>query len=167
VSPILGILIFVGTGLGGMIVGEVYESASIVARCIVRRTVRRLPLDIRAIRLEEWLAELDAMDGLHVLRLCRAFGYVAASIRLRERGERHDAASAAASAAAGSTGPEGRQEVMWKRAAERLGLEGEEVTRAIRDVRAVDAKHRAEPGRPSIGSSDLMQNESDDDFPRG
>lgn len=80
-----GALGFVGMAVVGMLLSEVHESASIVARFLVGAAVRRLPPDMREVRREEWLAELAALEGLHILRLCRAIGYLVASVRLRER----------------------------------------------------------------------------------
>jgi hypothetical protein len=75
VPAIWGLLGFVGAAVVGMLLSEVHESASIVARFLVERAADRLPLGVREVRRDEWLAKLDAMEGLHILRLCRALGY--------------------------------------------------------------------------------------------
>jgi hypothetical protein len=85
----LGVLGFVGAAIVGMLLSEVlHECADALARFLVGRAVLPLPTDMREVRRAEWLAELAAMEGLHILRVFRALGYGVASVRLRERRKR-------------------------------------------------------------------------------
>jgi hypothetical protein len=63
VPIVWGVLSFLGAAFLGMLLTEVHESASIIARFLVGRAVRRLSPDMCDVRREEWLAELDAMGG--------------------------------------------------------------------------------------------------------
>jgi hypothetical protein len=80
-----GALAFVGAAVAGMLLSEAHESASVLARFIVRHSARRLAEPMRSIREEEWLAELEAMEGLHIVRLLWALHTVAAMLRSPSR----------------------------------------------------------------------------------
>ena len=79
---ILGIL---GTLAWGIIAIECHEAAGWLSSRIVRLAARRLPVRLRAIREEEWLAELNAFEGLRILRLFWSLGVYFAAVRLRFR----------------------------------------------------------------------------------
>lgn len=78
-------LAFAGTAVVGMVLSEVHESASLLARFVVRRAARRLTEPMRSVREEEWLAELDAMEGLHLLSLLWALHTLPAAWRSPSR----------------------------------------------------------------------------------
>src|SRR4051812_23607089 len=92
-----GVLAFIGAAVVGMLLSELHESASMVARFVIRRASRRLPAAIRDERRDDWLAELEAMEGLHIVRLAFALGLVVASLKIAWEW-RNVPASAAASA---------------------------------------------------------------------
>jgi hypothetical protein len=80
-----GVLGFLGAAVVGMLLSELHESSSILARFIVRRAARRLVEPMRSIREEEWLAELEAMPGLHIVRLLWALHTLPAAWRSPSR----------------------------------------------------------------------------------
>jgi Domain of unknown function (DUF5679) len=57
-----------------MLVGEVFGAAGWLSTKVVRRAVRRLPPGARAVRQDEWLAELKSMEGLKLTKLLWALG---------------------------------------------------------------------------------------------
>lgn len=71
---------------------ECHEGAGWLSGHIVRAAVKRLPVRLRAVREEEWLAELGAFEGLRILKLFWSIGIYVAAIRLHfhysERGWR-------------------------------------------------------------------------------
>jgi hypothetical protein len=79
------VLSFTGAAIVGMLLSEAHTTASLLARLTVRRSARRLKEPWRSIREEEWLAELDAMEGLHIFRLLLALGIVCATTRSKYR----------------------------------------------------------------------------------
>jgi hypothetical protein len=64
---------------------ECHEAAGWLSSRIVRLAVRRLPKRLRDVREEEWLAELDAFEGLRILKLAWSLGVLFAAFRLRFR----------------------------------------------------------------------------------
>jgi hypothetical protein len=64
---------------------ECHEAAGWSSRRIVRGAVKRLPTRLRALREEEWLAELDAFEGLRILKLFWSIGIYVAAVRLHFR----------------------------------------------------------------------------------
>lgn len=76
-------LLTVFTVLLTTLVSEVLSLGSRFARWIVKRAVRRLPVGDREVREEEWLAELEALESLHLLKVARACGFVIAAARIR------------------------------------------------------------------------------------
>ena len=66
-----------------MLLAEVPAIASWLAPKVVRRAARRLPERLRAAKEEEWLAELQVMEGIKFFRVIFALGCFGAAIRIR------------------------------------------------------------------------------------
>ena len=67
----------------GMLLAEIPAISRWLAPKVVRRATRRLPKRLRAQKEEEWLAELQAMEGIRLFRAIFAFGCFGAAIRIR------------------------------------------------------------------------------------
>lgn len=102
------VLSFIGVAVVGMLMKEAHASLAIAARSIVNRAADRLPDRWREIRREEWLAVLDARDGMPIVKLLTSIGLFTSAIRsqLRDRLKR------AAESAATSTADNERQQAL-------------------------------------------------------
>jgi hypothetical protein len=67
-------LCFIGLAVVGLLLTEAHESAAIAARSIVNHAANRLPERWREIRREEWLALLEAQQGMPIVKLATSFG---------------------------------------------------------------------------------------------
>ncbi len=89
---VLWVAAAVGTALLAMILADVHESFAWIAGKIVRRAARRLPAHLREVREEEWLAELQAFEGMRLVKLLWALQYLWAARKIRRtrtRGTAH------------------------------------------------------------------------------
>lgn len=82
VAIFLGMLSSLGLAVMGI---ECHEGAGWLSGRIVRAAVKRLPAHVRGIREEEWLAELDAFEGLRILKLSWSIGVYLAAVRINFR----------------------------------------------------------------------------------
>jgi hypothetical protein len=85
--PILGILaFFAGAVVGPLLIKDLEAGTPWLAIWVIRRIARRMPDGYQERYEEEWLAELDAVPGVFMFKLCFAL-----RIALRSRAIRREA----------------------------------------------------------------------------